>query len=203
MSVLRSAAAAVLVVSLAGCGSHTTKEASASTPSGGDEPLTPRALAAVVAEHTGTPSSAQLGTDMEEFGRDVVAVELRYGAGAETDGDSLSVGVGTDFVEVVGNCGSPQNEGLAGCVKTADGMVLWEDETPEEDPGVVYVLASKRRADVILYYSGPPITGDPRRLDLPISVEEMFAIAADPRVDVTTSREAIEAGNELDVWRGR
>lgn len=78
------------------------------------------------------------------------------------------------------------------------GVLLWEDE---EDPGVFYVIAEKGESAALLFYAGPRITGDPRELDLPIPVETLFDIATDPRVDVTTSQEALEAGDELSSWR--
>ena len=53
---------------------------------------------------------------------------------------------------------------------------------------------------MLLFTSGGAVTGDPRDLDLPIGVDEMAAVAADPRVDVTTSHAALEAGEELASW---
>jgi hypothetical protein len=32
---------------------------------------------------------------------------------------------------------------LAGCTTTEDGVLMWEEQTPEDDPGVVYVLVDK------------------------------------------------------------
>lgn len=79
---------------------------------------------------------------------------------------------------------------------------MWEDEEPEEDPGVVYVIVDKGDSSALLFYGGPAITGDPRELDLPISVETLFDIANDPRVDVTTSAEAVDAaGAGLSFWQ--
>ena len=43
--------------------------------------------------------------------------------------------------------------------------------------------------------------GDPRDLDLPIPVDHLLAIATDPRVDLTTSQAALDAGAGLDFWR--
>ncbi len=68
---------------------------------------------------------------------------------------------------------------------------------PGEHPGVVYVFVSRGRTDVLLFSSGPAITGRPRQLDLPVPVDDMLAIAADPRVEVTTSEAAVEAGRNL------
>ena len=172
-------------------------------PRGGDRPVTPRALAAVVADHIGAPSSARRGTDMEELGEGLVAaVELRYPdpVDPQSDGHLLEVGVGSGFRKQVGDCTALEDQGVDGCAETRDGLVFWESATPEEDPGAVYVLVSKGDTDVALFSSGPPVTGDPRRLDLEISVADMVAIAADPRVDVTTSPEALDAGEKLSSW---
>jgi hypothetical protein len=73
------------------------------------------------------------------------------------------------------------------------------DVAPEEDPGYV-VVVDKGDATVAVRNAGPDITGDPRDLDLPISVDDRFAIAHDARVDVTTSRAAVDAGEDLDYW---
>ncbi|WP_345262935.1 hypothetical protein [Nocardioides nanhaiensis] len=192
---------ACLVLALVGCGAETGDQAG--EPVGGDVPTTPRALAAVAAEYTGTPSSADREADAaEEFARGGVGAELRFGSDGEYDGDALTVAVGQGLDPSLTDCESTTNEYLAGCVETDLGVLLWEAEAPEEDPGVVYVAVEKGDTSVLLFYSGPAITGDPRELDLPISVESLFDIASDPRVDVTTSQAAIEAGSDLSFWRG-
>ena len=53
-------------------------------------------------------------------------------------------------------------------------------------------------AFVRVYSSGPSIEGDPRELDLRISVDEMVAIIADPRFGLKTTPEMVEAGAALD-----
>ena len=53
---------------------------------------------------------------------------------------------------------------------------------------------------MVVYQSGFDITGDPRTLDMPISVDDMFAVATDARVDLTTSQSAIDAGEALTFW---
>ena len=46
------------------------------------------------------------------------------------------------------------DEGLyAGCARTADGLVFWEQAARGEDPGVVYAMASKAATDVL--YTDP------------------------------------------------
>ena len=71
---------------------------------------------------------------------------------------------------------------------------------PEEDPGLVVVIAELDTHTVVLRYSGPDITGDPRDLGLPISVDTVVDIVTDPRVAPTTSQEAIDSGEEIDFW---
>lgn len=193
-----------LVLVLAACGTDSGDPGGQSSgePAGGDEPTTPQALAAVAAEYTGTPSSADSEDDAaEEFAAGGVGTELRFGSDGEYDGDALTVAVGEGLDPSLTDCGSTTNEYLAGCVETDEGVLLWEAEAPEEDPGVVYVVVEKGDAAVLLFYSGPTISADPRELDLPISVETLFDIATDPRVDLTTSEAAIEAGADLPYWR--
>jgi hypothetical protein len=73
---------------------------------------------------------------------------------------------------------------------------------PVAHPGVVYLFATRGDATVALHQSSTPITGDPREVDLPVSVEAMVELAQDPRVDLTTTQEAVDAGASLDFWRG-
>ncbi|NHC24355.1 hypothetical protein G6553_14390 [Nocardioides sp. IC4_145] len=164
-------------------------------------PTTARALAFVAAEHVGTPSSATEESDAaEELGSDAVGTELRYGSDGKYDGDMLVVAVGRGMDKTPSDCGVETSEYLAGCVETDQGMLMWEDVAPESDPGVVYVSVDKGDTTALLFYAGPPITGDPRELDMPVSTDDLFAIANDPRVDVTTSQEAVDAGAGLPFW---
>lgn len=187
-------------LAVAGCGTVTPAPRTADAK-GGTLPTTARALAAVASEHTGEPSSATRETDAaEEFAKGGVGTELRYGSDGEYDGDMLVVAVGTGLAEDHADCDAPP-EGLDGCAQVDGGVLLWEGEAPEEDPGVVYVVAPKEKGTVLMFYAGPAITGDPRDLDLPIPVDRLLAIATDPRVDLTTSQAALDAGAELDFWR--
>ena len=189
------------LLSVTACGTATTAHVG-STPEGGDLPTTPRALAAVAAEHAGRPSSATRDTDAaEELGKDGVGAELRYAnADQQSDGDSLVVAVGTGLDRSYLDCDRAP-EWLAGCAEVNGGVLRWEGDAPEEDPGVVYVIVPKATGAVLMFYAGPRITRDPRKLDMPISVDDLFAIARDPRVDVTTSQSALDAGAALDFWR--
>jgi hypothetical protein len=190
-----------LTLALTGCGTMTGTSPSGS-PEGGDVPTTAQALAFVAAEHAGTPSSATRENDAaEEFDRKAIGTELRYGSDGEYDGDMLVVAVGQGMHRTVSDCEAESNEYLAGCVETEQGMLMWEDVAPESDPGVVYVVVDKGDTTALLFYAGPTITGDPRELDMPISTDDLFAIANDPRVDVTTSQNAVDAGADLPFWQ--
>lgn len=61
-----------------------------------------------------------------------------------------------------------------------------------------------RRADeeVFALTSGDVITGDPREMDLAIPVETLEDIVTDPRLGLTTSRDVVDAGEELADWDG-
>lgn len=195
---------AVLVsLALTGCG-NTTQASPANAAVGGSEPTTARALAYVAAEHAGTPDSAGRERDAaEEFTSGGVGTELRYGSDGEYDGDVLAVAVGRGLDPALIDCDAEETRSLAGCITSDQGTLMWEDEEPEEDPGVVYVLVGKGESAALLFYSGPSITGDPRDLHMPISTEVLFAIANDLRVDVTTSHEAAAAGADLSFWEAR
>lgn len=190
-----------LVVALAGCG-DVTATAPVDPGAGGPEPTTARALAAVAVEYAGEPSSAEQESDAaERFASNGIGVRLRYGSTGESDGDLLEVATGTDLDASQLDCDGERAPFLDGCVTTEEGLLVWEEVEPEEDPGLVVVVVEKGDGAARLLYAGPDITGDPRELDLPIPVETLFDIATDPRVDVTTSAEAVDAGEDLSYWR--
>ena len=192
---------AVLTLGLSGCGDSTSTSLT-DAGVGGQERTTAQALAYVAAEYAGTPDSAVRESDAaEEFTPKGVGTELRYGSNGESDGDMLVVAVGHGLAPELSDCDDEVTDYLSGCMETEQGTLMWEDEEPEEDPGVVYVIVDKGDSSALLFYGGPDINGDPRELDLPISVETLFDIANDPRVDVTTSAEAVEAGAGLSFWQ--
>jgi hypothetical protein len=196
-------AGAVLTFGLSGCG-DSTQASPTHAGEGEEERTTARALAYVAAGHAGTPDSAVRDSDAaEEFRSGGVGAELRYGSDGEYDGDVLVVAAGAGLDASHIDCDAKETQSLGGCVRTSQGMLMWEGEAPEEDPGVVYVLVDKGETAALVFYAGPSITGDPRELDMPISTEVLFAIAGDPRVDVTTSAEAVAAGADLSFWKDR
>ncbi len=184
---------------LTGCGDDTSSSAAAV----GDVPTTPRALAWLASERLGEPDVADGNSDLEELGPDAVATLLRYGRTDTDDGDSIGFGVVASVPKALVDCTSRDNDYLTGCREIAAGVVLqWQEQVPEEDPGTLNLIVTKDDVTVVMYQSSAPITGDPRRIDLPISVDAMVELAQDPRVGLTTTQEAVDAGEDLDSWSG-
>lgn len=189
----RAAAAAAFVLVTAGCG-DTSRTVGA--PEGGDEPVTAQALAAVVADHLGEPDGAGPEQDFEELGPDAVGAMVRYDEADGAPATGLAIGVGSELPAELGECPAASDS----CVEIEGGVLAWQERDPEEDPGGVYVVVTKGDAHVALFQSTEPVTGDPREMDLRITVEDMLAIARDPRVDLTTSQAALDAGEDLEGW---
>jgi len=181
--------AGVLALSLTGCDDDVRyREVE------GDEPITARAVAAVTLEHLATETSSRVA-----WHRDGVGAELRYDDSDDDDGDYVRVTV-TEPMTDRDYC-----EGADGCeredVEGGELIVAWQDLEPEEDPGVVHVVMRRDDEDVSVYYSGDDIEGDPRELDLDVSVADMEAVAQDGRISLTTSSEVIELGEELEDFQ--
>jgi hypothetical protein len=195
---MRRSTAAVLagLLLLAGCGDASGPAAGSSE--GGAEPTTPEALAAVASEYAGAPSSATAERVLDEYDEGAVGARLRYDADGEGDGDMLAVAVGTGLPRSLFSC---HTGAFDGCEEAEGGTLAWEDHEPEEDPGVVYVAVEKGEVTVLVMQTGPTVDKDPRALELAVSVDDMFAIAHDDRVDLTTSRATIDAGEALDAWQ--
>lgn len=167
-------------------------------PEGGDEPTTPRSLAYVVSEHVDLePTKAGVDWAADNYRRLFPHPKRAVAASTNFAGEGNIVVVGT----------SPEREKEGPscedgfCADLGDGITLtWDEVAPEADPGLVVVIAELDTHTVVLRYSGPEITGDPRDLDLPISVDTLVDLVTDPRVAPTTSRKAIDSGEEIDFW---
>lgn len=171
---------ACVVLLAAGCGSTGSED----PPRGGTLSSAERALVAAATDRAGKPDSANTEPNLGRvFTGRAVGVELRFDADGEYDGDLLTIAVGTGIVPADRDCAGFADR-VAGCVEVDGGVLAWEKVEPEEDPGVVHLVLPKGETTVLVSYAGPDITGDPRRLDLPISVDDLRAIAADARVDL-------------------
>lgn len=75
----------------------------------------------------------------------------------------------------------------------------WQEEAPEEDPGILVLTLSLHGEDRTVVYAGQEITGDPRdQDDLPIAVETFQELLLDDRFSETTTREMVDT--ELPKW---
>ncbi|PUA81218.1 hypothetical protein [Nocardioides currus] len=146
-------------------------------------PATPEALAAVALEHADVEPTLVEGSSE---GGDVRA-SIRFDEGQQL----LSVGAQDDGTEADEGC---EGRGTCAVVETDAGDVglYWEDEEPEEDPGIVVVTFATGDGLNIAYYAGDRVTGDPRDLDLGVDVDEMVAIVTDERFGTSTTREMTE-----------
>ena len=186
-------------VLVAGCGQDPGAQG---RPAGGDEPTTPASLAYVAAEYVGEPDSADVGSNVTDaFRQAPLEVELLFGSTGEDDGDAVQVVVGQGFDKRFRSCARLEDR-VSGCEDLPDGFWYWGEEVPEEDPGAVFVVQRKGPVTVVVAYYGPTIKGDPRDQELPIEVGTLIDLAADPRVDLTTTSEAVDGGSEASYWRG-
>ncbi|WP_435745842.1 hypothetical protein [Nocardioides sp. SYSU DS0663] len=167
-------------------------------PEGGDEPTTPRSLAYVVAEHIDLdPTRAGVDWAADNYRRLFPKPKRAVAATTNFAGEGNIVVVGVSPEEPVQDPYCDDGH----CADLGDGVTLtWDELAPQEDPGLVVVIAEMDDHSVVLRYSGAEITGDPRDLDLPVPVETLVDIATDPRVAPTTSEDAIEGGRGLDYW---
>lgn len=179
---------------------------SSGSPAAGSVPLTPRAVAAVLAEHApgatlstpGSPGTIEAEGPSTPYADAFVSAQALYGVldGTETHVTvTAAEGLPASRVE----CGGD----LLGesCERLDDGVLLsWDDVEPEEDPGVVYVVAGNADRAVTLKMTGPSITGDPRDLDLPVPVAAMERVVTDPRLALLTTPEAVAAGESVAPW---
>lgn len=193
--------ASLLLLPLAGCGEDATGTQAGAKA--GTVPITPGALAAVVADHVdgdplgGTSSSDDFGYTEKPVGADVV-----LGEGGEETG-RISVMVGDQYDEGMVECTGDWADVLDGCEDYEGGTVMWQEEEPEEDPGILYFAARRGDAMVLVELGGPTINGDPREQDdLPVSTQTLADIAGDERVGLLTTEEAVQAGEDLG-WFGK
>lgn len=167
-------------------------------PEGGDEPATPRSLAYVVSEHVELdPTRAGVDWAADDYRhlfphpKRAVAATINFAG----EGNVVTVGVSPERPKQDPYCDDGHCANLGGGV-----TLTWDELTPQEDPGLIVLIAELDDHSLLLRYSGAEITGDPRDLDLPVPVDMMVDIATDPRLAPTTSPEAIEGGKELGYW---
>ncbi|HWM73851.1 MAG TPA: hypothetical protein VNQ53_08925 [Nocardioides sp.] len=190
------AAAAATGLLVGGCGDETGPERATEVhdePVEGDEPITPRAIAAVALEHVSIDTYTRHPWTGDGKDANAVGADLDNNAGS-----GLRVIVRTTTADPC----APFDGALDGCDSRAvDGgrlVVYWQELEPEEDPGIVHVVMIREDESVDVEWTATEILGDPREQSLGVSVEEMEAVAQDQRISLTTSAEVIELGEKLD-----
>lgn len=113
---------------MAGCASET---GTVGPRQSGEVPVTPRALAAVAAQYTPQPDAAQDGADPGRLGKATLAADLLYQSTEQSSGNRLTVAVGSDLGRMFTECA----DFLDGCEPVEGGLLFWQEEEPEEDPG--------------------------------------------------------------------
>ncbi|GAA1508808.1 hypothetical protein [Nocardioides humi] len=166
-------------------------------PDDSPAPATKKAVAAVTVDVLGIePTSYDVNPrwDVPE----PLGVEIRFRPEGE-DGDSHYLHV--RVAEADGE--EPTCSEYYQCADwEADGgrfHLAWQEEEPEEDPGIV--VLTLRTGDEVrsVTYAGEQITGDPREQDLPLDVEDDLArLLADDRLSATTTRAMVDA--DLPRW---
>ena len=180
--------AVVSAVALAGCGDR--------SGAGGETAITPRAIAAVMLDHLPDDTTRRAATYVDETSPPgYVGADFRYGGDGESDGDLVRV-----TLQRGGDLPSCQD---GGCARLGNGVrLLWEEEAPEEDPGIVLLARRHDDAVVEVLLAGPKITGDPRRQALDPSVEALTELLTDSRLALTASAETVAAGRGVSRWGG-
>jgi hypothetical protein len=165
-------------------------------PSDGGVPITPRIVAAIALEYLpAEPSSlgeATAGDDAEG----TVGAELRFGAGGEDPGDLVRVSVAPGRTEPL----CPDGRCVESAAEDGTLWLTWALVEPEEDPGWVDATLVRDGETVVAHYSGATVTGDPRELQLPVTTDMLRAVVLDSRLRLTTTRDAVDAGEALEEW---
>jgi hypothetical protein len=170
-----------------------------STANSGPVAATPRALAVVALRHLDVELSGGADSDLTSFPQGAIAADLRFNADGEYDGDLLRVAVSSGRSPDIA-CGGPSHCASLPTDGDASLTMQWCVLQPEDDPGVVVLTLDGDEGWSQVLLAGPDITGDPRSLDLPISVDEMAAVINDPAFGLTTTQEMVDAGAALTPW---
>lgn len=197
ISVVVAVCAVVAVVAVAAVVAWLAATAPRPVVEGGDEPSTKRALAAVAVEVLGIrPTSFEVNPlwDVPQ----PLGLELRWDEG-ETSGHMLGL-----LVEPVEDAGEDDGCGdISECAQWSSGdgqmFLMWQDEVPEEDPGIVHLRYEVDGEARSATYAGALITGDPRADGmLPVSIERLEQLLTDPRFASTTTQQALDT--EVEGW---
>ena len=181
--------AIALLLAVSACGSD-------ESAGSGTEKTTPRALAAVLVDRIDETTRAEASEGVDYYGDGAVGATVRLAPETQVE-----LVVGAHVPDELTSCAG--DDGVRdGCAEIGDAVLTWQEEEPEEDPGVITVAVPKGDGWAVATQSGTEVTSDPRRLDLDVSVDDMLALVRDDRVGLTTTSATIDAGDDVPNWRG-
>ncbi|WP_406031553.1 hypothetical protein OG801_23085 [Nocardioides sp. NBC_00163] len=154
----------------------------------GNQPATPEAIAAITLQRVPVQPEAFEGGDVY-FEQDEVGTVLLWGAD-----HSLEVKAGAVDDDLLSTwC----HDGMSGCVEmkaaTGTSTVAWDLATDDGTPGQLMVSHASGGVERRAAYVGEKITGDPRKLDLEVSVDDLVALVTDPRLGTKTTMKMTKA----------
>lgn len=171
----------LLAAGLASCGDEDSGEGATS-----HGPVTSAAIADIVADHVDAePREVEVGVGEDQRAESVASATLLYGE--ERGGHTVAVAVFEMADDTSADAFLCESDDSAdGCerIEGPGGPVLlsWQEEEPEEDPGIILVSQLRGTEVVSVYFAGDEITGDPRDQRLPVSVDTMIDIVRDGRL---------------------
>ncbi|GAA3807421.1 hypothetical protein [Nocardioides panacisoli] len=167
-----------------------------SRPDTSPAPATKEALAAVAVDVLGiSPSSYEPnpGYDVPE----PLGVEVNWHPGGSSDAHYLHLRVGP-AQPAPARC-TPYYSCAEWTVGDGTMYLRWQEEQPEEDPGILVLTYAIHGEDRTVVYAGQQIRRDPREQDdLPVTIDDLERLVTDDRFSATTTQEMVET--DLPKW---
>lgn len=145
-------------------------------------PVTPDAIETIARDHLDDPSSSGAGELDGSDPHGSVAARLRY------DDEHVDVVVGPPH-RPNETAAHLCDEGYVECADLdtdVDGgtlTLLWQEQVPEEDPGIiVLVLEREGECSLVRWGGDVVVSGDPRDLDLAVPVDDAVDLLEDERL---------------------
>jgi hypothetical protein len=184
------AAATALALAASGC-----------SGSADDSTTTPPMLAAAVDAHTDAPLRA--AAELPEGSQGVVEGDVTVEVSLDREvGDNahvlLAVTRGTPFgvsaAELADLC-----ESLGPCEEVDGATLVFENGSPESDPGIAYAWMERGDVTVWAYGYGPFIEQDPaqRSEEVAALAETLVGVVSDPGVGFTSAAAYVEGAQEI------
>ncbi len=159
-----------------------------------DVSATSGSLALVALDHLARTPTGVYPAPLAAYPEGAVAATIRFSRPGE-DVSQVVVIASPDAIEHILDCASM--DACASLAPAGGTVQLGWYAAQDGAPGVVAVSVRRGREQLVAIYVGAEVTGDPRDLELPVTVEELRAIVTDERFDLTVSPSLVEEGREL------